>query len=541
MLSDGIREKKKNYVIAGLLCLIFLSICLTNFYPLLNKNHYDDSYITYRYAVNLANGNGFVFNSYEKVNSASSFLYTLLLASIYKLGIYNMEIIASIIGLLSGTMLIFLLTLLTCSYVKNSFVAFVFLLPLTIAGSITGWTVSGMETIFFIALIVLFLYLYASDKIIASLFVLSLCLICRFEAVLLLFSVLTTELIVTNFRLSKRFYLFSIGILVFAGYLGFNHFYYGNLLPHALLFKKIVFYYSPGLLLKLAGTIKFFITNFFVISVMGGIWSVMVTAQILLLLLAKLRKNEDSRVVDKRLYALSGISEKQDSIKRVVVLLAIYIVISITSFIIGPRTDAYRYTFHLLPIFVLASVLLWNYLLNRLKLHDKKNMFALLIFLTLGVYQAMGNLKETVSFFISGRQHQSARIKIGHWIDTNISTDELIISDDIGAIAYYAIRHDFIDVSGLTTALPYFSAKQNKWENFTDWLQKIKPGYAAGTNSDQISSFKIIDYPHTYYYGITHQDEPYLNMNMRISKILKEIDTNYRKVKITIAKTDWSK
>jgi len=50
-------------------------------------NQYDDSYITYRYAVNLANGDGMVFNAGEHVDAASSFLFTVILAMFYKIGI----------------------------------------------------------------------------------------------------------------------------------------------------------------------------------------------------------------------------------------------------------------------------------------------------------------------------------------------------------------------------------------------------------------------------------------------------------------------
>ena len=40
----------------------------------------DDAYITYRYAENLAGGNGFVYNVGEQILGTSTPLYTLLLA-----------------------------------------------------------------------------------------------------------------------------------------------------------------------------------------------------------------------------------------------------------------------------------------------------------------------------------------------------------------------------------------------------------------------------------------------------------------------------
>src|SRR5205085_5147793 len=40
----------------------------------------DDPYVTYRYAYNLAHGNGFVFNAGERVQSTTTPLFTLILA-----------------------------------------------------------------------------------------------------------------------------------------------------------------------------------------------------------------------------------------------------------------------------------------------------------------------------------------------------------------------------------------------------------------------------------------------------------------------------
>lgn len=41
---------------------------------------YEDAYITFRYARNLANGNGFVYNVSERIYGTTTPLFTLLLA-----------------------------------------------------------------------------------------------------------------------------------------------------------------------------------------------------------------------------------------------------------------------------------------------------------------------------------------------------------------------------------------------------------------------------------------------------------------------------
>ncbi|HDY90309.1 MAG TPA: hypothetical protein ENH82_19590, partial [bacterium] len=81
----------------GIICVVLLLYGGADVFT----NQYDDSYITYRYAVNLANGDGLVFNVGERVDAASSFLYTVILAMFYKIGISpeTMSIILSLTSL----------------------------------------------------------------------------------------------------------------------------------------------------------------------------------------------------------------------------------------------------------------------------------------------------------------------------------------------------------------------------------------------------------------------------------------------------------
>ena len=64
------------------------------------KYQYDDSYITYRYAENLANGHGLIFNQGERVDAASSFLFTVIISVLHKIGL-NPQLSSIILSLLS--------------------------------------------------------------------------------------------------------------------------------------------------------------------------------------------------------------------------------------------------------------------------------------------------------------------------------------------------------------------------------------------------------------------------------------------------------
>ena len=86
--------------------LIILSalyvMCVTAFsYALFARWHYDDPYITYRYAANLAQGAGFVFNTGERVLSTTTPLFALILSGSRMLGVQDMAALANLISCIS--------------------------------------------------------------------------------------------------------------------------------------------------------------------------------------------------------------------------------------------------------------------------------------------------------------------------------------------------------------------------------------------------------------------------------------------------------
>jgi hypothetical protein len=83
-----------------LLKIAYLALAAGWIYALLGGRGYDDPYITYRYAENLAQGQGFVYNSGERVLSTTSPLFTLLLAALRPMWA-DLPRLANLIGALS--------------------------------------------------------------------------------------------------------------------------------------------------------------------------------------------------------------------------------------------------------------------------------------------------------------------------------------------------------------------------------------------------------------------------------------------------------
>jgi hypothetical protein len=72
--------KRLPYILFAIICVFFV----IQMFRYIHVN-LDDKFILYKYATNLAEGKGLVFNTGEKVEGFSSFLYVIILAGIFKL------------------------------------------------------------------------------------------------------------------------------------------------------------------------------------------------------------------------------------------------------------------------------------------------------------------------------------------------------------------------------------------------------------------------------------------------------------------------
>ncbi|MHA2428681.1 MAG: hypothetical protein ACXADB_11725 [Candidatus Hermodarchaeia archaeon] len=93
----------KDQITSRQLSLLYLGLVSSLIYLSFKNWGYDDPFITYRYAVNLANGDGFVYNIGEDVLSTTSPLFSLLLALFRAISISIPET-AILIGVVSLTL-----------------------------------------------------------------------------------------------------------------------------------------------------------------------------------------------------------------------------------------------------------------------------------------------------------------------------------------------------------------------------------------------------------------------------------------------------
>jgi hypothetical protein len=115
----------------------------------------DDAFTSFRYAQNLIDGYGLVYNIGEKVEGYTNFLWTLIIACFMKAGL-SPEPTSQVLGVISGCAGI-ILTFLLSSLIapKSRFFALIAPLFLSINTCFAVWSIAGMEISFFTSLILL--------------------------------------------------------------------------------------------------------------------------------------------------------------------------------------------------------------------------------------------------------------------------------------------------------------------------------------------------------------------------------------------------
>ena len=137
--------------------LLVLFILSRLFLYLMTYYTADDAFITYRYAANIASGKGFVFNPEERVQGASSPLYTLVLAAIgFLLGPQSIPVASKMIGSISEVISFVLLWKILKGLSLNA--RFVACVLIAMYPKVVLVDISGMEASITVLLMILSAY-----------------------------------------------------------------------------------------------------------------------------------------------------------------------------------------------------------------------------------------------------------------------------------------------------------------------------------------------------------------------------------------------
>lgn len=353
------------------------------------RNQYDDSFISFRYAVNLSQGHGLVFNEGERADAASSFLFTVVLAIVHRIGFHDMEMTAFLINMLSIGCIAAFVYLCAVGLGVQWMIAALLGLIASLHGFLSGWAILGMETATFAALLcgTAWAVMERRDNL-ATVMVIAVCLT-RPEGLLIVpFAWWGSD------RSIKRL-AWVVGFLVLYYLARFA--YYGSIVSTAVQAKNLMVYYSANPM-QIALTWYHFALVAPIIALIGSI-------------------------IEKR-------------VRWLVMFIALFAAVCL----VGPRSDYVRYSVPLLPLMIIAGAPL----LRRWQ-------FAPIVCAIL-LYHGYGSITWMHSKIASAAPVQFAREETGKWLQANTKPGEYVLSGDLGAISYFAPDMRFIDVFGLTSA-----------------------------------------------------------------------------------------
>jgi arabinofuranosyltransferase len=452
---------------------------------------YDDAYITFRYAANIANGMGFTFNSYEKINSASSFGHTFLLAGLSAMGFSALPSVSVWLGMIFGAALV-VFCYKTIRFILGSDLAAALLtLPICLSGSISFWSVSGMETIPFAAIVSAFLYfrICFSDVRYAALAA-GVAFLWRYEGAILIVCLIGAEIVHDYYHgidRKKWANIAAFSIFPVIAVAIFNAFYFGSIVPHPVEFKKLTVYYSGGSIQQVWYILVFFIKRY-------GVY-----------------------LIGAALSAVFWISGSIDPRLRYPVgFVSAYVLLSFLSFSFGPISDYHRYTIHLIPVLAIATAAA----LTAIRNNPKRLLVLAISFSLAACLQAGLDQVRITSWYSKYVQIQTDRKTLGIWINNNIDRKNLIMSSDLGALSYFALGRDFIDVYGLTGKTVLEALKKGGREEFLRRIKEMRPTYFADTVHNGLpEALRILRKPELFFKNITPggaDDDPFTIVPLKI-------------------------
>jgi hypothetical protein len=194
----------------------------------------DDAWITYRYAENLADGLGMVYNPGEHVLGTSTPLYTLILAIVHLFGapVPAASQAIGFVAMLGAVVGIFLLTKQAHSEPAALFAAGL----LVSMGSFHQVAAQGMETSLYVCLIVFSFYFLAIDSLYLFALLAALCALTRLDGLAVGIAGFATYWLIRR-RVPGKAAALYIALLI--PWALFSFFYFGSISPNSFVAKQV--------------------------------------------------------------------------------------------------------------------------------------------------------------------------------------------------------------------------------------------------------------------------------------------------------------
>lgn len=385
----------------------------------------DDAFISLRYARNLVEGFGLVFNSGERVEGFTSPLHVLMLAALKALGL---DLLAAARGLslfsAVGLLILVFQVVVTATEGRGRWFAYAAVAGLAVNPYLAIWSLSGLETTLFAVLLVAAAYPLIVGKegsrafLLVSFLAAALTLT-RPEGAAVYALLCAWHLITGKGGLRRTTAEALPGLAMYGIMLSFlllwRQTYYGDWLPNTFYVKSAM---SADHIRRGLSYIAAFAKNIYVVPTLVLIGF--------------------------------GVATR----RRREVVFVLLLLVGMIAVVIGEGGDglpAYRFLVPCLaPFFILAALASWNLLERFSSLMGKAAMVIQALLPLLIAFSVIPRVDSQYRYYDSQRRLEIPRWSlVGEWLSANVPPDTVIATVPIGAVAYYSGLRT-IDMLGLT-------------------------------------------------------------------------------------------
>ena len=388
----------------------------------------DDAFISYRYVKNFVNGHGLVFNPGERVEGYTNFLWIILLSIFAKFGL-DIIVVSKILGIGSGCVTLFLLYKISALFFQKKkrltgptkegasspqdwFFALFPSLLLASNSAFAYWSISGLETAFFLMTILLSVYFYFINQRLMIVFT-ALSTLIRPEGVLIFVIIILHKLFFKKDKLKDCLFSLAGFIALLLPFLIFKILYYGDILPNS-------FYAKTGFSLEY---IKSGLEYFWLFLRHYALWGI--------------------------LYLLPILFYKSLDDKQKLFLLFTYVYTFYVIMIGGDVLVVHRFFLPVLPFLYLF----YSFSIEKLFLLFKKRSFGILLNVLLIFLLSAGTLLLPHKWISEVRKREKFLVeKMKFWAESLngfYGSNFTIAASTIGALSYY-LDAKVTDMLGLT-------------------------------------------------------------------------------------------
>ncbi len=402
----------------------------------------DDTFISFRYALNFVDGHGLVFNIGERIEGYTNFLWTICIILAKLLG-FQLVLFSKIFGVSFGAAGIVATYFLALHvFDKNSYKAGIVALVLGTIPSYAYWSVSGLETPAFGLAITLALYAYVRGSYLTAP-IAAIATLLRPEGALVFAFIVVFDVI------SRRGIRTPIiaGVVIYAAtllpFLAFKYFYYGGIIPNTFFAK------SGTLIDNIPNGIEYLGTYF---------WHYLGAGLFILPAFLMFRKGH----------------------RKNLVLLLFFLVYAIYIGLIGG--DVLKVHRFFVPIMGVVSILV-VYGMFALLRKPVYAMAALVVVIGWGLYAPVNHI---ASFLNAEKSLISKMVHLAGNLKAHDKSNFNVVISTIGVFGYNLMGHQVIDMLGLTDSTiarhpePPIEGLETTWKERsfnTPYILGLKPDY----------------------------------------------------------------